>query len=235
MTIRSCSDVAAIVKIHAFDSVETNQELSNGVQSYTSGNQPGWHSISLSNDLKVLTNFQETQSGQPPSQSISSFVWSASSSTQVLLKPMSTAEIPLQICIFSPGTYDLSNYAVHWSLQLSDAEGSSAIGATRQSSGTGPGHPYYLTALQSPGSKVPDLLRTLLCIFCYVLCQINSIYVIVQSLFYDVFPFVNLCFELCERGASIIENAHGRLMLRACLGQSLDPINQIAVMWFALK
>ncbi|XXG85723.1 hypothetical protein AAC387_Pa11g0756 [Persea americana] len=150
MTIRSCSDVAAIVKIHAFDSVETNQELSNGVQSYTSGNQPGWHSISLSNDLKVLTNFQETQSGQPPSQSISSFVWSASSSTQVLLKPMSTAEIPLQICIFSPGTYDLSNYAVHWSLQLSDAEGSSAIGATRQSSGTGPGHPYYLTALQSP-------------------------------------------------------------------------------------
>lgn len=146
MTIHNGSDVVTSVKIHTSDTAhDANQQQIDVAQSSASG----WHDVSLSKDVKVFTDAQGTQSGQLSSQSISPFVWSASSSTRITLKPMSTAQIPLEICVFSPGTYNLSNYALHWSLQLSGSE-QVAVDATKQSSGTSPGHPFYLTVLQTP-------------------------------------------------------------------------------------
>ncbi|XP_058085040.1 uncharacterized protein LOC131232663 [Magnolia sinica] len=153
MTIYNSSGAVASIKINTFDALPNTSQLSDAAQSpFSSGNQVGWHDMSLSNDIKLLpSDDQGTQPGKPPLfEGISPFVWCASSSTRVVLEPMSTAEVPLQICIFSPGTYDLSNYTLHWNLQLSVDEGSSVSDATRRSSGTSPGHPFYLTVIQSP-------------------------------------------------------------------------------------
>ncbi|XP_077245173.1 tetratricopeptide repeat (TPR)-like superfamily protein isoform X2 [Tasmannia lanceolata] len=148
MTIYNCSNAVASIKINTFDTLPNTAQLTDA--SISSGNKEGWHDVSLADDIKVLSDVQVgVRPSKPSLDSISPFVWCASSSTRVVLEPLSTAKIPLQICIFSPGTYDLSNYALHWNLQFSDNEESSRD-ATRQSSGTNPGHPFYLTVLQSP-------------------------------------------------------------------------------------
>ncbi|XP_020578144.1 trafficking protein particle complex subunit 8 [Phalaenopsis equestris] len=113
-------------------------------------NQGGWHDISLANDIKENSNVQGFQFRKSPSpssspssslssQSISPFIWCAASSTSVKMQPSSTARVPLRICVFSPGTFDLSNYELHWN-----------VDAMRSSSGISRGHPFYLTVLQSP-------------------------------------------------------------------------------------
>ena len=147
MTIYNSSNVAASVHINTLD-FSVNDTTS--VQSPTSsGNQVGWHDISLVTDIKVTSDALGARFGKPPSlDSVSPFIWSASSSTKARIEPMSTVEIPLQICVFSPGTYDLSNYVLNWNLLLPNGDRNLDVG-TRQSSGTCHGYPYCLTVLQS--------------------------------------------------------------------------------------
>ncbi|XP_050228133.1 uncharacterized protein LOC126677515 [Mercurialis annua] len=148
MTIYNSSDAIASVAINTLDSASGNGQSSSS-NAVTSGNQTGWHSLSLETDTKkILSDVVGASVPRSPSpESVSPFIWSGSSSTRVRLEPMSSTEIPLQICVFSPGTYDLSNYALNWNLQPAKKDGN--VGETTQTSGSSPGYPYYLTVLPS--------------------------------------------------------------------------------------
>ncbi|KAL5545696.1 hypothetical protein UlMin_005383 [Ulmus minor] len=149
MTIYNSSDTVASIHINTLDSLDDSSDSTGAQSSTSSGNQVGWHDVSLVTDIKVTSDVLGAQSQQPPSlDSISPFIWSASSSTKVQIDPLSTIENPLQICVFSPGTYDLSNYALHWNLQIPKNKEHSDDEGTRPSAGTYQGYPYYLTVLQ---------------------------------------------------------------------------------------
>lgn len=141
MTIHNSSDVGASVRVNTFDSTLVAGSLSTG-SSALSGNEAGWHDLSLLNDVKVTAAIANTGVRKSISpECVPPFIWSGSSSTRVKLEPKSTIEIPLLICVFSPGTYDLSNYTLHWNLvSVTDHEDAR--------SGICHGHPYYLTVLQ---------------------------------------------------------------------------------------
>ncbi|KAL6133731.1 hypothetical protein ACLB2K_065965 [Fragaria x ananassa] len=145
MTIYNSSDVIASVCIKTYDS-DNSDYLSDSasVQPATSSsNQDGWHDLSLVNEIKVTSDVLGARIGKSSSvESVSPFIWSRSSSTKVELEPNSRTEIPLQVCVFSPGTFDLSRYVLHWNLLVSN-------GDSLQSSGACQGYPYYLTVLQS--------------------------------------------------------------------------------------
>lgn len=148
MTIYNSSDSAASVRLNTFD----NNSSSNlgdliSAPAASSGNQVGWHDVSPATDIKVTSDVAggakfDSLENVPP------FIWSGSSSNRAQLEPMSTADVPLQICVFSPGTFNLSNYVLHWNLLPSNSEGNSKK-ETRESSGTCQGYQYYLTVLQS--------------------------------------------------------------------------------------
>lgn len=152
MTLCNSSDSVASVRINTFDS-NFSRNLSDLTEAHatSSGNQVGWHDVALVTDIKVTSDVVGAKLGKSsPLESVPPFIWSGSSSTRVQLQPMSSTKIPLQICVFSPGTHDLSNYVLHWDLLLSNGEGNSDEGeGTRPASGTCQGYPYYLTILQS--------------------------------------------------------------------------------------
>lgn len=150
MTLYNSSVSVVSVRINTFDS-NSSRNLSDLMEAHTtsSGNQVGWHDVSLVGDIKVTSDVVGAKFGKPsPLESVPPFIWSGSSSTRAQLEPLSSTKIPLQICVFSPGTYDLSNYVLHWNLLLSNGEGNSDE-ETRPSLGTCQGYPYYLTVLQS--------------------------------------------------------------------------------------
>ncbi|XP_027923371.1 trafficking protein particle complex subunit 8 [Vigna unguiculata] len=149
MHIYNSSGATTFVRIDTLDSAGNGGHINsvNVVQSATTDNQAGWHDITPVNELKVTSNALETQSGKALSlESASSYIWSGSSSTHLNIEAMSSVEIPLQICVFSPGTYDLSNYVLNWKLP-SNGQGDSD--EKRQHSGQCQGYKYYLTVLQS--------------------------------------------------------------------------------------
>lgn len=149
MTIYNSSDAVASLHVNTLDWSGNSSEATSDQSPATSSNDVGWHDVSLVTDSKVTSDVIGARFGKPPSfDSVSPFIWSASSSTRARIKPMSSVEIPLQICVFSPGTYDLSNYLLHWNLLLPNGEENLDAG-TRQSSGTCRGYPYHLTVLQS--------------------------------------------------------------------------------------
>jgi hypothetical protein len=149
MTLHNSSDSAASVRIDTHDASSQNPV----------NEQVGWHDLSQPpTDPKVAAGSSDisstTRKSPPPpvvvphEESCASppFIWSGSSSTRVKLEPRSTNEIPLVICVFSPGTYDLSNYDVDWSLVLpSSTDGYDDVAGKRH--GSCQGHPYYLTVL----------------------------------------------------------------------------------------
>ncbi|MQL72415.1 hypothetical protein Taro_004755 [Colocasia esculenta] len=139
MRIRNCAETAASVKIVTFDGPPLPGEFSD--------RQTGWHDVPLANDMKVGSEAQGTHLKKPSSGATPPFIWSGASSTRVSLEPDSTVEIPMHVCIFSAGIYDLSNYEVHWSLESSESDSSARD--LRSSSGTSRGHPFYLTTLQT--------------------------------------------------------------------------------------
>lgn len=144
MTIYNSSNALASIVLKTLDSTSISDQLSDEA----SGNQVGWHDVSLAKDSKIESEAlrNHVRKSLLP-ESVSPFIWSGSSSTEVQIKPLSTTEIPLQICVFSPGTYDLSNYVLNWNLQpVKDHEN---VGERTQSSGTSLGYPYYLTVLPS--------------------------------------------------------------------------------------
>ncbi|XP_068342385.1 uncharacterized protein [Pyrus communis] len=147
MTIYNSSDVVSSVRINTSDSSASDHSGdATPVQPATSsGNQDGWHDLSLATDIKVTSDALGSQVSKSIAvESVSPFIWSGSSSTRVQLDPMSRTEIPLQVCVFSPGTHDLSNYVLHWNLLLSNDQEN-----RDRYSGTCQGYPYYLTVLQS--------------------------------------------------------------------------------------
>ncbi|CAM9004043.1 unnamed protein product [Rhodiola kirilowii] len=107
--------------------------------------QVGWHDISLVNNITVTSDILKSPSSNASVlESLSPFIWSGTSSTKVTLKPGFTMEIPLQVCVFSPGTYDLSSYALDWTLVPLPEHWE-----TERATGTCQGYPYYLTVLES--------------------------------------------------------------------------------------
>ncbi|XP_050243779.1 uncharacterized protein LOC126692278 isoform X1 [Quercus robur] len=149
MIIYNSSDAVTSVHVKTFDSVNTGGHLSEGTSS-PSGNQSGWHwhDASVEKDIKVTSDVLGSRVRKSLSlESVTPFVWSGTSSTSIQIQPMSKTEIPLQICVFSAGIYDLSNYVLQWNLLSS--EGPESLEGTRQSSGTCQGYPYYLSVLQS--------------------------------------------------------------------------------------
>lgn len=147
MTIYNSSDSSASVRIKTIDSASTSESNETAPQSPSSSYQTGWHYASLTQDIKGTSDVIGTQMGKSSSlESVSPFIWSGTSSTTVQIEPKSMTEAPLQICIFSPGIYDLSNYILQWELLPSPGSGKNEITI---SSGTCRGYPYYLTVLQS--------------------------------------------------------------------------------------
>ncbi|KAK7337326.1 hypothetical protein VNO77_17892 [Canavalia gladiata] len=149
MHLYNSSGATAFVRINTLDSAGNSGHINsvNVVQQATPDNQAGWHDITPVNDLKGTSNVLESQSGKALSlESASPYIWSGSSSTHLNIEPMSSAEIPLQICVFSLGTYDLSNYILNWKLP---SDGQRDSDETRQRSGKCHGYKYYLTVLQS--------------------------------------------------------------------------------------
>ncbi|KAG0478781.1 hypothetical protein HPP92_013500 [Vanilla planifolia] len=97
------------IRVVTFD-ISPESKPSDDLPSHPSAHQGGWYDVPLTVDTK------QTPSSSP--RSISPFIWCAASSTQVKMQASSTSVVPLRICIFSPGTYDLSNYELHWKSAL---------------------------------------------------------------------------------------------------------------------
>lgn len=139
------------MRLTTSDSAIKGGQLNNANMSLSessSEDQGGWRYVAPVNELKVASNISGTQPEIPLSLgSVSPYIWSGSTSTNVHLESMSCAEIPLQICVFSPGIYDLSSYVLHWNLLPAAGQGNQD--ETRQKSGKCPGYTYHLTVLQS--------------------------------------------------------------------------------------
>ncbi|XP_017631421.1 uncharacterized protein LOC108474048 [Gossypium arboreum] len=150
MTITNSSDAIASVHINTFDSPSSNnQPINDATTSQPPEHQSGWSEIPIVNDTKIITT-EALTTRVPKSLSLESvpqYIWSGTSSTKLVLQPRSTAEIPLQICVFTPGIYDLSNYVLNWILTpVNDGENQ---GEANKSSGVCQGYPYYLSVLES--------------------------------------------------------------------------------------
>ncbi|MED6134529.1 hypothetical protein PIB30_037742 [Stylosanthes scabra] len=143
MHLYNSSGATAIVCIDTLDSAGSGGV----VQSATLDIQAGWHDVTPVSELKVTSNAVETKPKKALSpDSVSPYIWSGSSSTSLCLEPMSSVETPLQICVFSPGTYDLSSYFLSWKLS---SKGHGDGDETIQQSGKCQGYKYYITVLQS--------------------------------------------------------------------------------------
>lgn len=139
MTLYNSSSSTATVCTNTFDSTHHNVVSSSSSEPSMSG----WYSLSLENEIKAPSDIITAQ------ESVGAMIWSGSSSTKVHIQPKSSTEIPLEVCVFYPGTYDLSNYAVQWSLECLE-ESSSSEEKKKLTSGTCQGYPYHITVLPSP-------------------------------------------------------------------------------------
>ncbi|KAJ8754464.1 hypothetical protein K2173_005625 [Erythroxylum novogranatense] len=146
MTIYNSSHSIASVTMNSIDSAAENGESSD-TSAVISGSQAGWYDVSPVDGIKV-TSDGLGRTGDPVSpESVSPFIWCSSSSVMRQLEPMSSTEVPLKICVFSPGTYDLSNYVLNWNIRPINSSQEDSY--KRHSSGRSPGYPYYVTVLQS--------------------------------------------------------------------------------------
>ncbi|KAL7096493.1 hypothetical protein ACP275_10G083100 [Erythranthe tilingii] len=145
MTIYNNSEDAVSVRISTFDSTPSVNPGASG-----SGDEVGWHHTSNPSEAKVTSpDVTGTRIGKAlPTESVSPFIWSGSSSTRVNLEPLTSVEVPLQISVFSPGTFDLSNYSLHWNLVPPSGNEGGRENDSRVSSGTCKGHSYHVTVLQ---------------------------------------------------------------------------------------
>ncbi|KAI4369129.1 hypothetical protein MLD38_017613 [Melastoma candidum] len=149
MTIHNSSVFPATVSITMLDSTQSSAQSSDAATSSTD-NQAGWHDASTETNIKITTGSTITLPKSPPMDSVLAFMWSGSTSTGVRLPPASSEKVPLQVCFFCPGAYDLSNYTLQWNLQSPDNQPpGEAADPAPLSSGTCSGYPYHLTVLQS--------------------------------------------------------------------------------------
>ncbi|GAB2234657.1 hypothetical protein Drorol1_Dr00003917 [Drosera rotundifolia] len=150
ITIHNSLDSRLSVHVSTHDSgtvTNTSTSQSNDQAVVSSDNETGWHDVSLANDTKLSSDILGARVLKRTSpESISPFIWSGSISTKLEMEPMSTIEVPLQLCVFTPGIYDISNYQLSWNVLASEVQGPVA---RIPSSGTCPGSSFYITALQS--------------------------------------------------------------------------------------
>ncbi|KAJ3669964.1 hypothetical protein LUZ60_010288 [Juncus effusus] len=100
--------------------------------------QAGWSDVSLANDIKKIASPRKIIKFQKPTcESAPPFVWCGPSSVPVKVAPGGTIRVSLKVCVFAPGTYNLSNYELSWKDELIE----------ERETGTGKGHPFYLTVL----------------------------------------------------------------------------------------
>ncbi|KAJ8574174.1 hypothetical protein K7X08_025979 [Anisodus acutangulus] len=146
MIVHNSSD--DVVSVRCIPSDSAVSISSSGNASAASGHEVGWHDLSLSNDIKITSDAPGPRVVKPmSSDTVPPFIWSASSSTHFTLEPLSSRETPMEICVFSPGTFDLSNYSLHWSISSPGDKWDNGD-ESKASSGTCQGHPFYITALQ---------------------------------------------------------------------------------------
>ncbi|XP_057525663.1 uncharacterized protein LOC130805064 isoform X2 [Amaranthus tricolor] len=147
MSIHNSLDAEVSVHIDTNNSVSSASQSSNstGVSADT---KHGWHDVSLTGEAKTNADtLGSTQyDKQMPVESTPPFIWCGSSATRVKLPPLSDIEVPVQICVFAPGTYNISNCLLHWELSQTTAESAADL---KESSGTCPGQSFYITVLQS--------------------------------------------------------------------------------------
>lgn len=144
MTIHNSSESVISVHVKTFDSAAHINSSIAGAP-VPAASEAGWHNLSLQDDTEVASEVLGNSVGKPLSPvSVSPFIWSASSSTHVKLEPLSSTEVSLQICVFSPGTYDISNYSLHWNLEKPHDQEY----GLKELSGTCQGHTYYISVLQ---------------------------------------------------------------------------------------
>ncbi|XP_075101206.1 uncharacterized protein LOC107825691 isoform X2 [Nicotiana tabacum] len=145
IVVHNSSDDVVSIRCNPSDSAVSFS--SSGNASAAPGNEVGWHDLSLSNDIKITSDVLGARVVKPTSSdTVPPFIWSASSSTHFALEPLSFREIPVEICVFSPGTFDLSNYSLHWSFSSPSYQGNNGD-KSRALSGTCQGHPFYITVL----------------------------------------------------------------------------------------
>lgn len=144
MTVYNSLENVVSVHINTLDYVPGVNSTSSAASG--SGNEIGWHDTSHLTDTKVTSDVAGTRVGKALApESVSPFIWSGSSSTRFNLDPLSSAELPLQISVFCPGTFDLSNYSLHWNLVPGDGGDGNDL---RVLSGSCHGHPYHIAVLQ---------------------------------------------------------------------------------------
>ncbi|CAN6466715.1 unnamed protein product [Victoria cruziana] len=152
VTVQNSSDAVAFIGLVMFNQAENEAQLADVGRLSGASQEEGWHEISLGNSGKVLSDLlaQSSPSRKQCYKSIFPYVWTGSSSTKVKLEPLSSAVIPLNLCIFAPGVYDLSNYELQWDIKpCNDGNNGQRPHSSKSTSGTSPGHPFFLTALQS--------------------------------------------------------------------------------------
>ncbi|XP_042384925.1 trafficking protein particle complex subunit 8-like [Zingiber officinale] len=145
LRVQNCSDSVVSIRLVTYDVMPGRKHSEMAKLSDSSGNGSGWNDISLVNDIKVVSSVQGNRPKKLSMESQFPFIWCALSSTKLDLQPLSSSEIPLKICLFTPGTYDLSNYELHWELNPPERITGDLKTCT---SGTVYGHPFYLTAIQ---------------------------------------------------------------------------------------
>lgn len=145
LVIHNSAEHRSSVRVVTFDAMP---EKSQTVHPHDSTSvQGGWHDISLENDIKTISSAKSTHHEKQYSKSISPYVWCSLSSAQIDLQPDSCSRVPLKVCIFAPGTYNFSNYELQWKVHPSKrAQVNEDVNGP---SGGGPGHPFYVTVLQS--------------------------------------------------------------------------------------
>jgi trafficking protein particle complex subunit 8 len=144
----NCSSNQVNVQLSTFDytpdTTENPSSKLNGTSDFST-KQSGWSDISPESDMKVMSSPKKVEKyHKPTSGSVPPFIWCGSCAVQLTLDPACTVRVPLKICVFAPGTYNLSNYELHWKDELQGLSGA----------GTGRGHPFFLTVLEGPHGKV---------------------------------------------------------------------------------
>ncbi|XP_051131915.1 uncharacterized protein LOC127251976 isoform X2 [Andrographis paniculata] len=146
MTVSNSSEDLISVRIITLDGPNAVSSLTSGTSN--SGSEVGWHDTSHPSEIRVAADALGARAGRPHSiESVPPFIWSGTSSTRFNLELRSSVQVPLQICVFAPGTYDLSNYLLHWNF-VSSNDGEDELGSKALSSGTCQGHSYHITVLQ---------------------------------------------------------------------------------------
>ncbi|CAA6663549.1 unnamed protein product [Spirodela intermedia] len=148
MRLHNSSTTAASVKVVIPDGMPALLGESSDDFASSNRGQGGWQDVPLASD-PLTSALEGARPKMPQSGSDGQpFAWCRSSSSHLVLEPMSTVEVPVRVCIFSAGVHDLSNFELHWSLRAGETDPGTED-RRRSLSGMSRARPFYLTALQT--------------------------------------------------------------------------------------